>query len=59
MYSYAGQNFAHYMQEKCYHCGTNCDTSIPIEKKYFCCDGCKMVFQLLHVTINENEKRTF
>jgi Cu+-exporting ATPase len=47
MYSYAGQNFAHYMQEKCYHCGTNCDTSIPIEKKYFCCDGCKMVFQLL------------
>jgi Cu+-exporting ATPase len=47
MYSYAGQNFAHYMQEKCYHCGTICDTSISIEKKYFCCDGCKMVFQLL------------
>ncbi len=47
MHSYAGQNFAHYMQEKCYHCGTNCDTSISIENKYFCCDGCKMVFQLL------------
>jgi Cu+-exporting ATPase len=47
MHSFTGQNFAHYMQEKCYHCGTNCDTSISIEKKYFCCDGCKMVFQLL------------
>ena len=36
-----------YMLEKCYHCGTECATSIQIEAKYFCCDGCKMVFQLL------------
>ncbi len=36
-----------FMQEKCYHCGTQCDTSIQIDAKYFCCDGCKMVFQLL------------
>jgi Cu+-exporting ATPase len=35
------------MQEKCYHCGTECDTAIQIEAKYFCCDGCKLVFQLL------------
>ena len=35
------------MQENCYHCGAECDSSIQIEHKYFCCDGCKMVFQLL------------
>lgn len=35
------------MQEKCYHCGTECDSTISIEDKYFCCDGCKMVYQLL------------
>lgn len=36
-----------FMQENCYHCGAECDSSIQIEHKYFCCDGCKMVFQLL------------
>lgn len=36
-----------FMQQKCYHCGAECTTSIQIEDKYFCCDGCKMVFQLL------------
>lgn len=35
------------MQEHCYHCGANCDTSIAIEEKYFCCEGCKLVYQLL------------
>jgi P-type Cu+ transporter len=35
------------MQEKCYHCGTECDSSISIADKCFCCDGCKMVYQLL------------
>ncbi len=35
------------MLEHCYHCGTECDQSIQIEAKYFCCDGCKMVYQLL------------
>lgn len=35
------------MLEHCYHCGTECDQSIQIESKYFCCDGCKMVYQLL------------
>ena len=31
----------------CYHCGAACDNSILIEDKSFCCDGCKLVFQLL------------
>ena len=35
------------MQEKCYHCGNVCDKTIQLEAKYFCCDGCRMVFQLL------------
>jgi Cu+-exporting ATPase len=35
-------------ETQCYHCGENCDTEeIIIEDKHFCCDGCKMVFQLL------------
>ena len=32
---------------QCYHCGEACDTSISTDEKYFCCDGCKFVFQLL------------
>lgn len=31
----------------CYHCGTASDYTIAIEDKSFCCDGCKLVFQLL------------
>ncbi len=31
----------------CYHCGTACDHTIAIEDKSFCCDGCKLVYQLL------------
>lgn len=33
----------------CYHCGTECITkSIAIEDKYFCCEGCKLVYELLN-----------
>jgi Cu+-exporting ATPase len=33
----------------CYHCGTACfTTNICIEDKVFCCDGCKMVFEIIH-----------
>lgn len=32
---------------QCYHCSEACDTSIAADKKYFCCDGCKFVYQLL------------
>jgi len=35
------------MQQHCYHCGTACEEAIKLDDKYFCCDGCKMVFQLL------------
>lgn len=41
----------------CSHCGDTCqDTSIHINNEsYFCCNGCKMVFQLLH----ENELQDY
>ncbi len=33
----------------CYHCGDNCqDDSIYIEDKFFCCNGCKTVYELLN-----------
>jgi len=32
---------------RCYHCGETCDKSIAADEKYFCCDGCKFVYQLL------------
>ncbi len=32
----------------CYHCGDICkDKSIHIEDKYFCCQSCKLVFEIL------------
>ena len=31
----------------CYHCGERCNASIVSDHKYFCCEGCKFVFQLL------------
>jgi Cu+-exporting ATPase len=35
----------------CYHCGTPCIvSSITIDDKAFCCDGCKLVYEIL----NEN-----
>lgn len=35
----------------CYHCGTPCITnSIAIDDKLFCCEGCKLVYEIL----NEN-----
>ncbi|MBI5727129.1 MAG: heavy metal translocating P-type ATPase metal-binding domain-containing protein [Ignavibacteriales bacterium] len=33
---------------KCYHCGESCTTKdIRLDEKVFCCDGCKLVFELL------------
>jgi len=33
---------------KCSHCGEECDReTIVLGDKYFCCEGCKMVFQLI------------
>ncbi len=32
----------------CYHCGDVCpDNSIKIDEKYFCCNGCKTVYEIL------------
>ncbi|PQJ82031.1 heavy metal translocating P-type ATPase [Polaribacter glomeratus] len=31
----------------CYHCGDSCnDTNIKVEEKFFCCNGCKTVFEI-------------
>ncbi|HRJ13757.1 MAG TPA: heavy metal translocating P-type ATPase metal-binding domain-containing protein, partial [Saprospiraceae bacterium] len=33
----------------CYHCGEECpDDHIHIEEKAFCCEGCKMVYEILN-----------
>ncbi|GAB4291817.1 MAG: heavy metal translocating P-type ATPase metal-binding domain-containing protein [Ignavibacteriaceae bacterium] len=33
----------------CYHCGEVCkDDSIFVEEKYFCCNGCKTVYEILN-----------
>lgn len=35
-------------QEHCFHCGENCDqTPVSYEDKYFCCTGCKTVYEIL------------
>lgn len=32
----------------CYHCGEDCETTnISIEEKTFCCEGCKMVYEII------------
>ena len=39
-----------YINEKiiCYHCGDICkDKTICIDDKYFCCRGCKIVYEIL------------
>lgn len=34
---------------KCFHCGEDCSNdSISIDGKYFCCTGCKTVFEILY-----------
>ncbi|WEK33870.1 MAG: heavy metal translocating P-type ATPase metal-binding domain-containing protein [Candidatus Pseudobacter hemicellulosilyticus] len=36
-------------QLTCYHCGEQCQTSsIQAAEKQFCCEGCRMVYQLLN-----------
>jgi P-type Cu+ transporter len=39
-------------KKHCYHCGDVCTaTSVTLNDKAFCCEGCKMVYQI----INQNE----
>lgn len=54
----------HSIKEKlhCYHCGETCpNDKIQLESKHFCCEGCKMVYQILnehslcdYYSLNEN-----
>ena len=40
----------------CYHCGDPCATTeIVVEDKHFCCQGCKLVYEML----NEHELCTY
>ena len=40
----------------CFHCGENCSSGkIFLQEKQFCCDGCKLVYELL----NENDLCTY
>ena len=47
---------------QCYHCGEPCpNDKILVAEKQFCCEGCKMVFQILnqsdlcdYYNLNEN-----
>lgn len=35
------------MKTQCYHCGNDCDTTtIESKGKFFCCNGCKTVFEI-------------
>jgi Cu+-exporting ATPase len=37
------------LAEDCYHCGESCqDEHIHLEEKVFCCEGCKMVYEILN-----------
>ena len=35
------------MSQLCYHCGATSSESISLEEKFFCCEGCKTIYQLL------------
>lgn len=38
-----------HVDKTCYHCGTECtNTNIAIGDKLFCCDGCKLVYEILN-----------
>lgn len=51
---------------KCYHCGEECENEhIRIDDKFFCCEGCKLVYQLLaennlcdYYSLNEQPGKT-
>lgn len=33
----------------CYHCGEDCkELTITVAEKQFCCEGCKMVFEIIN-----------
>jgi Cu+-exporting ATPase len=37
-------------KNECYHCGLECNTDkIDFDNKLFCCNGCRTVYEILHV----------
>ncbi|MDO5655100.1 MAG: heavy metal translocating P-type ATPase metal-binding domain-containing protein [Flavobacteriaceae bacterium] len=37
------------MTQSCYHCGQLCEEAvIELDQKYFCCNGCKTVYEILN-----------
>lgn len=46
------QSISPSVEVKCYHCGADCEDTIVVHnEKPFCCEGCKLVYELLQ----ENE----
>jgi P-type Cu+ transporter len=46
------QSISSTVEVQCYHCGADCeDTTVVHDDKPFCCEGCKLVYELLQ----ENE----
>lgn len=44
------------IETTCYHCGDPCtDKQLHVDEKYFCCAGCKLVYEIL----NENDLCTY
>src|SRR6185436_1500498 len=36
-------------KKKCYHCGEDCIAdNIRLEERIFCCEGCRMVYQIIN-----------
>ena len=42
------QDLSTQIEIKCFHCGDPCkNKDIAIDEKYFCCNGCKLVYEIL------------
>lgn len=42
-------------KETCYHCGDDCGNEpVEFDKKNFCCNGCKTVFEIINTTNLDN-----
>ncbi len=43
------ENIHESISSTCFHCGENCgDVNVLLHDKRFCCQGCKMVYEILH-----------
>lgn len=42
-------------EHKCYHCGDDCGPEpVTLKDKFFCCNGCKTVFEIINTTNLDN-----